>query len=149
MRRTWMLGAGVVLAAVAALALGGPARTRAADPTAGATPAGLAAPRPGASDERTDRPRRRELWAALSRLAGVSPRELRGAIEERGGLLPALQSLGVTQDQVLDVLTEQALRRFEPAIAEGRISREQAEQLARRQAGRLLQRLGGVAPRGR
>jgi hypothetical protein len=149
MRRIWTLGAGIALAVVAVLALGGLSQTRAADSAPAVAFAGQPAPGQQAPPERQDRPRRRELLEALARLAGVSPRELQRAAEEHGGLLPALQSLGVTDDQVRDLLAEQALRRFEPAIAEGRLSREQAEQLARRQANRLLRRLGGMSPRGR
>jgi hypothetical protein len=142
----WKLGTGIALAVVAALALGGLSQTRAAGSTTAVAVAEQAAPEQQAPPERQDRPRRRELLEALARLAGVSPRELHRAAEEHGGLLPGLQSLGVTEDQVRDLLAEQALRRFEPAVAEGRLSREQAEQLARRQANRLLRRLGGMAP---
>ena len=139
-RRIWTLGAGLALAAVIALALGGLAHSRADAQTPPGTPP---------AEGQQGRPDRRELMEALANLAGLSPRELRELVQEKGGLLQALESRGVTQQQILDMLTQQALRRFGPAVAEGRISQQQAEQLARQQARRALRRLGGTAPGGR
>lgn len=91
---------------------------------------------------------RRELLMALAALANVTPQELRAAQQDRGGLIPALQSLAVPREQILKTLTAFARRRFAPAVTEGRLTHEQAEQLAQQQARRLFRRLGGT-PRGR
>ncbi len=92
---------------------------------------------------------RRELITALASLANIPAQELRVAARDIGGIVPALESLGVTREQVLETLTEFALRRYEPAIAEGRLSPDQARQLAQNQARRLYRQLGGTPPRGR
>ena len=146
---------GIRVAALAALVLIGATGVATVRPVSGddasATRQTLDA---GVSERRAaaqpaQQPRRRELIEALAALANVRPRDLRAAAEQHGGLLPALQAFGVGREQVLSGLTEFARARYAPAVAEGRLSEQQAQRLAEAQARRVLRRLGGLPARGR
>jgi hypothetical protein len=91
-------------------------------------------------------PDRRAILEALARLANLTPRELQAAVADHGGVLPALEARGVGRAAVLEALTSLFAARFEPAIAEGRLTREQAAQLAQQQARRLIRRLNQTTP---
>ncbi len=112
---------------------------RASDPAVGG--------RQQAAPQEQGPPNRRELLMRLASLAGVSPEEFRRAVRDQGGVRPALEAFGVDEAKLLDSLAEMIRHRFDPAVAENRISQEQADQLARQEARRLLRRLNGLMPR--
>lgn len=84
---------------------------------------------------------RQQLMAALTRLANVTPEELRRAVAENGSLRAALAALGVSDERILGALTEVARAQLQSAVDEGRLTADQADQIAATNAKKLMKRI--------
>lgn len=102
-----------------------------------------ATPRDGTT--RDGRPSRATLIETLARLANVTPAQLQQEAQSAGSLGAAARARGVTEQQVLDALTAIIWPQYDAAVAEGRLTTGQAEQLARTQARRYARQLGASA----
>jgi hypothetical protein len=101
-----------------------------------------------AATEQADeqRPLARQALGALAALAGLPPRDLIAQARALGGLRPALAVHGVSEQRIMETLIRLQRARLDEAVAEGRLSPAQADQVARQEARRMLRRIERLMP---
>lgn len=105
---------------------------------------------PGTGNANRDgKPSKAALVEALAKLAGTTAAQLQQEAQAAGSLGAAARARGVTEQQAVDAIYALIRPQFDAAVGEGRLTAQQAEQLARTQARRYARQLGVTEGRGR
>lgn len=140
------LAAAALLAALAGVSVNQRGARAAADgPAVVSSPAASA---PSAKKGDGDPAKRRAALQDYADLAGVSVAQFRQAIQDHGGKAPvALASFNIPYDRLVSFFTDLETARLAPAVDDGRLTTDQANQLAMRQVARDLRRAGVATPK--
>jgi hypothetical protein len=110
----------------------------------------VGAVREGREERREARRERRQEWAGVvAGVVGVSPDELRAELEAGRTVAEIAAANGRTTDEVLAALVAAVDTRLDAEVADGTLTRSQADQIAERAAVRIERRIELPLPRTR
>ena len=87
-------------------------------------------PHPKGNNQRPQQPRQMiETGKAIAELLGMTPQELLQTVKDGTSLVDIAAEKGVSMDDIASLVTESAQERLDQALADGKITQEQADEI--------------------